>query len=372
MEFAEPLPKTNAPKEEEGELNFCSVEEGVRKIVQSRPSGKSLFVVDGSALSTFRTCLPPRSLSLVLDSEDGLPLFLSSDDAPFVAAAGEKSTLVAARFFAEIRKIPCVLFPVSAALDGGIESFGEVILEGKRERVPLKAAKICCDRELMRPTVGQAYMRLLLSRLALIEAKVMRRFGAELGSEKAEERAFQTLLTLKAETLGFESVVQKNAEIRRCERDGMNAGEGVMLAEDIGLDGEEQAFLLLSALYSAFFEKGKPRLCVPDYEARAKSANASYAAQKIPTVQEFARRAALFERIRADACRETNAFLSGVIHYKNNYSELSGKPIFAVKRLSPLKILPERSAGLSSIIRDFGLMEWDESAFGQDNLRKSV
>ncbi|MDE6412099.1 MAG: hypothetical protein K2L02_06185 [Clostridia bacterium] len=363
MEFAESLPKTNAPKEEEGELNFCSIEEGVREIVKTRPSGKSLFVADGDALCAFRTCLPPRSLSLVLDSEDCLPLFLSSDDAPFVAAAGKRSTLVAARFFAEIRKIPCILFPVSAALDGAFEDFGEVLIENKRERVPLKAAKICCDRELMRPTVGQAYMRLLLSRLALIEAKAMRRFGAEIGREKAEERAFQTLLSLRSETLGFEEVVQKNAEIRRCERDGMNAGEGVILSGSIGLDGEEQAFLMLAALYSAFFEKGKPHLCVPDYEARARNANASYAAQNIPTAQEFFHRAALFERIRADACRELNAFLSGLIHYKNNYFSLTNQPLPAVRRLSLLKVLPERSAGLSSVIRDFGLMEWDESAF---------
>ena len=372
MEFAEPLPKTNAPREEEGELIFCSTEEGVKEIVKNRPAGKPLFVVDRSALKAFCKCLPPRALCLVLDSEDCLPLFLSSDDAPYVVAAGEKNTLVAARFFADIRKIPCVLFPVSAALDGVFEEFGNVRLENKIERVPLKEAKVYCDKELMLSTAGQAYMRLLLSRLALIEAKAMRKFGMEFGREEAEERAFETLLSLKAETLDFEKVVSKNAVLRRCERDGMNAGEGTSLAAAIGPGGEEQAFFMLAALYSAFFEKGKPRLRVPDYETRARNANAPYAAQKIPTLQEFAHRAALFERIRADAYRELNALLSGQIHYRNNYLSLAGSTFSTVRSLSLLKILPERTGGLSSVIRDFGLMEWDESAVSEDILQKSV
>lgn len=367
MEFAELLPKTNT-KEEEDELDFCSTEEGVREMLKSRPLGKPLFVVDGSALKAFRNCLPPRSLCLVLDSEECLPLFLSSDDSSFVVAAGKKSTLVAARFFADLRKIPCLLFPVSAALDGAFENFGEVRLENKTERVHLSEAKVGCDRSLMYPSAGLAYMRLLLSRLALVEAKAMRRFGSSVGKEEAEERAFKALLPLKAETLDFETVVRKNAVMRRLERDGMNAGEGVVLAAEIGIDGEEQAFFLLSALYSAFFERGKPRLSVPDYAARAKRANVSYAAQKIPTVQEFAHRSALFERIRADAYRELNAFLSGIIHYENNFFSLTGRAPAAAKQLSALKTLPEKSAGLSSVIRDFGLMEWDESAFSAGNL----
>lgn len=372
MEFAEPLPKTNAPGEEEGELIFCSTEEGVKEIVKNRPAGKPLFVVDGSALKAFCRCLPLRALCLVLDSEDCLPLFLSSDDAPFVAAAGERNTLVAARFFAEIRKIPCALFPVSAALDGVFDKFGEVRLENKIERVPLKEAEVYCDKELMSPTAGQAYMRLLLSRLALIEAKAMRKFGIQFGDEKAEERAFEALLSLKAETLDLEKVILKNAALRRCERDGMNAGEGIRLAEVIGPRGEEQAFFMLAALYSAFFERGKPRLRVPDYEARARSANVRYAEQYVPTLQEFAHRAASFERIRADAYRELNALLSGHIHYGNNFLALTGRTFSTERRLSHLKTLPERTAGLSSVIRDFGLMEWDESSVSKDILQKSV
>ena len=359
MEFAEPLPKRNTPREEEGELIFCSTEEGVKEIVKNRPAGKPLFVVDRSALKAFCSCLPPRALCLVLDSEDCLPLFLSSDDAPYVVAAGERNTLVAARFFADIRKIPCALFPVSAVLDGAFDEFGSVRMENKAERVPLREAQVYCDEELIRPTVGQAYMRLLLSRLALIEAKAMRRFGIKFGKEEAEERAFEALLSLKSETLDLKKVVLKNAVIRRCERDGMNAGEGVKLAEGIGAGGEEQAFFMLSALYSAFFEKGRPRLCVPDYETRAKNANAPYAAQRIPTLQEFAHRAALFERIRADAHRELNALLSGRVHYANNFLSLAGRPFSPIGKLSPLKTLPERTGGLSSVIRDFGLMEFE-------------
>lgn len=367
MKFAELLPKIN-PREEEGGLKFCSTEEGVKEMTASRPAGKSLFVTDGSALKAFRNCLPPRAICLVLDSDDCLPLFLTSDDFSFVAAAGKMNTVVSVRFFAELRKIPCSVFPVSAALDGAFDRFGEVRLEGKTARVPLKSAKVCCDKQLMQATAGQAYMRLLLSRLALIEAKAMRKFGMERGREEAEERAYQTLLPLRAEMLDLERVALLNAEIRRCERDGMYAGEGVRLAETIGTEGEEKAFFLLSALYSVFFEKGKPRLSVPDYEERARNANVPYAAQIIPTVQEFAHRAALFERVRADAVRELNAFLRGETHYVNNFFELTGRAPFKARQLFSLKILPERAAGLCTVIRDFGLMEWEENTISEDNL----
>lgn len=371
MTFAELSPKINTT-EEEGGLVFCSTEEGVKEILKERPAGRPLFVTDGSALKAFRSCLPPRALCLVLDSEGCLPLFLSSDDLSSVVAAGKKSTVVAARFFAEIRKIPCTVFPVSAAFDGAFERFGEVKLHKKEEHVPLKEAKVCCDGELVRASAGQAYMRLLLSRLALSEAKAMRRFGADYGRQEAEERAYAALLHLGSKTLDVRSVALKNAEIRRCERDGMNRGEGAVLAETIGTDGEEQAVFLLSALYGAFFETGKPRLRVPDYALRASRANAPYAAQQVPTVEEFARRAARFERMRAELYREISAFAKGETRYRSNFFALAGRAVSEAKDLDALKKLPERTAGLSAVIRDFGLMEWEENGTETDILLKSV
>lgn len=366
MTFAELLPKTNTPKEEDGEIIFRTSEEGVGEIAKGA-AGKMLFVTDSSALTAFRNCLPPRALCLVLDSDGCLPLFLSSDDSSYVVAAGKKSTLFAARFFAKVRQIPCAVFPASMTFDGAYERFGKVRFGGKSAHLPLQEAKVFCDRELVRATAGQAYMRLLLSRLALIEAKAMRRFGIEFGGEAAEERAYLTLLPLAAAALDIDAVALKNAQIRRCEQDGMNRGEGVLLAETIEEEGEEQAFFLLSALYSAFFQRGKPRLSVPDYAARARNANALYAAQKIPTVQEFSRRAGKLERMRAELNRELNSFLSGETHYRNNFFSLTGRKLCEARDISSLKCLPERSEGLSSVIRDFGLME-----FTEENLQKSV
>lgn len=367
MEFAELLPK-KITKEEDGELVFCSTAEGVKRISEERPAGKLLFVTDASSLGAFRTCLPPRSLCLVLDSDGCLPLFHSSDEFAFVAAAGKESTLCSARFFAEVRKIPCAVFPVSATLDGAYERKGTVRFDGKSERVPLREAAVFCDGELMRTTAGQAYMRLLLARLAIFEAKALRRFGADCGREEAEERAYAALLPLREETLSFASVAAKNAEIRQCERDGMNRGEGVILASSIGRGGEEQAFFLLSALYSAFFERGKPRLIIPDYAARALRAEAPYSAQRVPAAEELFRRASRLERMRSEFFRELDAFLSGVLHYRNNFFSLTGCAVSEPKEIAALETLPERSAGLSAVIRDFGLMEWQDRGFAADIL----
>ena len=368
MTFAELSPKTNAPEGEEGELVFCKSEEGIRKFVQMRPAGKLLIVTDGSALKAFRTCLPPHSLCLILDSDDCLPLFSSSDDVSSIVAAGRESTLALARFFAEIRKIPCAVFPVSAALDGAYEHYKEVRMGSVSDNVPLKEATVYCDKTLLAPSVGQAYMRLLLSRLALIEAKALRGFQLDGGSEGAYERAFQTLLPLKSTTLSLEDVVTKNADLRKCERDGLIRGEGVTLAAEIGRYGEEQAFFLLAALYSAFFAKGKPRLIVPDYAARARAADAPYAVQRVPTLQELVHRSIALERMRAELGWELSRFLEGETHFKTNFYALAGRAVVPLSGAAALQALPERTAGLSSIIRDFGLMEWEE----QDIFAKSV
>lgn len=362
MKFAELLPKTNVPAGEEGELLFCSTEEGVRKIAETRPAGKLLFVTDGSALGAFRTFLPSRALCLVLDSDDCLPLFATSDDVSSVVAAGGRGTLTAARFFAEVRKIPCAVFPASAAMEGAYEKLGEVRTERFLERVPLAGASVFCDEKLVGGSAGQAYMRLLLTRLALVEARAMRGFGLFQGREEAEERAYGALLPLVTKSLVFREVVRINAVLRQCERDGMAEGEGATLARLIGRRGEEQAFGLLSALYLTFFSKGKPRLTVPDYATRAKRAETPYSELSIPTPEEFASRAASFEKMRTPFYREMKAILSGELHYRNNFYALTGRAPTAAKSFEELQILPEKGAGLCSVIRDFGLMEWEERA----------
>ena len=362
MSFAELLPKTTTPEEEEGVL-FCSSEEGVRDAVKMRPAGKLLFVTDGSALRAFRTYLPPRALCLVLDIEDCLPLFLTSDDVAMVVAAGSKSTLVAARFFAEIRKIPCAVFPVSAALDGAYEAYDNVLLGSHESRVALKKAAVYCDQELVAPDLGQAYMRLLLSRLALIEAKAMRGLGLDAGCDTAQERAYRALLPLKGKTLTWKEVAATNARIRQCEREGMAAGEGTLLAREIGAHGAEQAYFLLLALYAAFFSKGRARLSVPDYAARARAAGAAYAEQRVPTLQEFFARVSALERIRSELSLELNSLIEGETHFRRNFYALEGRAPGEARAIRFLKELPERAAGLSAVIRDFGLMEWDEEFF---------
>ena len=360
MMFAELLPKTNAPAGEEGGLFFCSTEKGVRKIAENRPAGKLLFVTDGSALGAFRTFLPSRALCLVLDSDDCLPLFATSDDVSSVVAAGGRGTLTAARFFAEVRKIPCAVFPACAALDGAYEKSGEVQTERFRKKVPLAEAAVYCDEALAESTAGQAYMRLLLTRLALVEARAMRRFGLSAGREETEERVYGALLPLVTKSLSFREVVEINAVVRKCESEGMSEGEGVALARLIGMKGEEQAFGLLSALYLAFFSKGKPRLTVPDYATRAKRAETPYSALSIHTPEEFAFRAASFEKMRTSFYREIKAILSGELHYRNNFYALTGRAPTTAKSLNELQLLPEKKTGLCSVIRDFGLMEWAE------------
>ena len=362
MLFAELLPKTISPKEE-GELIFCSGEEGLREACTIRPAGKILIVTDASAFKAFCSGLPPRALCLVLDSDDALPLFACSDDVSLVIASGRDGTLRAARFFAQIRKIPCALFPVSATLDGALERAGQVRLGDTVEEAPFKEAKIYCDQTLLAPSLGQAYMRLLLTRLNLIEAKALRGMDVAKGCEQAEERAYHALLSLSVKTLDGKEVICKNAQIRKCEQEGMPRGEGIRLAEDIGYQGEEQAFFLLLALYSAFFFKGKPRLKIPDYAARAQAAEAAYCKQRVPTLLEFAHRTTALERIRAEILRELFALSAGETHFRKNFYALTGRAPAPIKSVLSLKHLPERALGLCSVMRDFGLMEWNEDIF---------
>ncbi len=358
MKFAELLPKMKTPGEDSGGLVFCSTEEGVKTCLARHPAGKVLFVSDASALAAFRTALPRRAINVVLDTADSLPLFTASDDVAFIAAAGSATTLRSARFFADVRKIPCAVFPSSAALDGAFEREGEVFIQNRRYRVPLAAGSLFCDLKLCRDSLGTAYMRLLLSRLALIENDALRRFGITHEAPSAEESARLALFSLTKETLSAEEIVFKNAVLRESERAGMRKGEGGELAKLIGGEGEERAYLLLSALYSAFFTYGKPRCTVPDYALRARRAKTTYAEQNIPTPKEYAERAVALEIMRSGMAAELNVLMKAETGFAKNYYRLTGRILPRSIDPEPLNILPEKVQGLTAVIRDFSLMEW--------------
>ena len=359
MKFASLLPKTKSPGQERGGLIFCSIEEGIKIFLSQYPAGKVLFVTDESALNAYCAAMPHRIISVVLDTRDCLPLFSVSDEIALVAAAGKPHTLRAARFFANIRKIPCAVFPTSAALDGVFEREGGVYIKDCTFRVPLEGSALFSDLKLLNRSLGAAYMRLLLSRLAFIESGALRRFGiAPKCDTQTEERAFQSLSSLTEGTLSPEDIVLKNAVLRESECAGLWEGEGVVLARSIGREGEVQAYLLISALYSAFFRKGKPRCLVPDYAARAGRAGIPYFEQSIPTPEEYSRRTLAFEIMRDSAIAQLNALHAKEGAFKSNYYRFTGNPFPQRVSLAPLAYLPEKAQGLSAVIRDFGLMEW--------------
>lgn len=334
------------------ELSFRDAGEEVQKRL-SATAGRALLLSDGTSAEVFAAgARSPRTVCAVFDG-DVLPLFLMPDGVSRVLAAGEAPTLRAARYFAEVRGIPCTLFPSDAALDGVFCREGEVTLGGRPVRVPLKAGELVCDRTLLSPYAG-AYARLLLAVLADIEARALAAFGrsaappAGMGDLPQDE----------------EGVVRANAVRRRKEMEGAPEGEGVVLARKLGEKGEELpewgAFFRLSALYAAFFERGKPRrYFTPDYGARAARAGTTHAA--VPSAEEYARMALALERMRAGLIAELRALLAERERYRSQIAKFYGKKPPETKGLSLLSRLPEYAPhGLSAVIRDFGLMEFDD------------
>jgi len=358
MQLAEPLRKKNSPHgERDGGLFFCSAEEGASEFLKRFSAGKALFVTDRSSLSAFRKVDTARAVNLVLDVPDALPLFSMPDETAAVLAAGGESTLRAARYFAEIRRVPAALFPSSSALYGTLERSATVNLGGVSANVELSDGEIYCDLEFMKPTIADGYARLLLSRLALVESRALRLFRM-IGESGQEERAFGELIQL--EHLSAREVVRKNAVIADCEREGLYAGEGQVLARIYRTDGEWRAFCVLGALYAAFFAKGRPQHTVPDYKARAARAGVPYSAQNIPTPQEYASRAIALDQQRVSFVRELDAISKKFATYRRTFFRFADR-ILANDGdgLRELKCLPEYSGGLTAVIRDFGLMEWE-------------
>ncbi len=348
MQLALSLPMTNAPEgdeEYEGEPIFCKAEEGVSEVMKST-AGKILLLSDEDScgMLTSAAC-SPRAISVVFDG-DCLPLF-SMPEIACVIGAGSKETLFAARFYAEVERLPCAVFPTLVTLSGALEARGKVRIGGEEKRVDLKSGRVYCDGERMSSSLSRAYARLLLARLEEFEARALTAFGIK--TDHA------TPCDLPETT---EELIRENAKI------GELSGEGGALSDLLEQDGvcvpEWRAYLQLSALYAAFFEKGKPRrYFTPDYKARAKAAGVE--ARDIPDPEEYARRAIVFERIRAPLAKEILAVSAKREKYFQTVSALSEeKPEAGGGDLMRLKYLPERHAGgLSGIIRDFGLMEWE-------------
>lgn len=364
MQLAEySVPKINFAtscdnRETEGGLFFCAFREGVREFSLRFPAAKMLIVSDTSALEAVAT-VPKneRTVFLVLNEEDCLPLFSMPDGVSSVVAVGRGKTLFAARYFAEVREVPCAVFPTDGTCRGAFETQARLSCGGVLTVAPLAPCEPFCDVSLIH-NAGAAYASLLLSRLALIEARALRAFRIPCGNDRAEERAYALLCKLPKEP-NAEEVVRWNAELRRTESVGAHCGEGAMLAELLKSEGVAEpewcAFSQLSALYYTFFMRGKPRRYhVPNYAARSVSAETEYLAQRIPTEAEFATRSVALEATRARFATETAALIKR--SYRRAFLALGGRPQKAT--LSALKKLPEHVHGLCAVIRDFGLMDW--------------
>ena len=318
-----------------------------------RSAGKVLLVSEGACDVFSDAICSPRTISVVFDG-DCLPLFSMPDGVSRVLAAGGSELLRAARYFAEVRGISCTLFPADAALCGAYEKHSKVKLGGAALTVPLGEAKVVLDEEILTRSLFSAYMRILLSRLAQIETQALMHFRGE----KTEE----DLIEIPKE-LTFQEIVSANVRGRMRESQSAYLGEGVVLSELLKESGEPypewRAFCQLSALYAAFFEKGKPRrYFTPNYSQRAARAGTEYPLSSVPTAEEYAIRALTLERIRAHFTKEVFALRNDRTLYENA-SKLLGEPLPRdAGNLTPLSILPEHVPhGLSALIRDFGLME---------------
>ena len=338
-------------------FRFCGVEETLREML-SCSSGKVLLIADSGHFSVFAPVGHPRAIFVVLESEDALPLFTMPDGVSGIAAVGGEFAMRAARYFAEARSVNCLLFPAEPALDGVFETDGEVTVGGTQARVPLANARLCYDLTILRPALSRGYARLLLSRLERSEERALcllerREVGALYEEGYAAARC----------GISAEEIICANASLRRLEAQGLTVGEATVLGRNLAKKGisepEWQAYRALSALYLAFFERGKPRrYFVPDYAARTRRAGTKYSAQSIPSTEEYAIRAMRLERMRGELVREFSAYVRDFNKERHILSTLSGNVVWDKDVRKHLKTLPEEGGGLTSIIRDFGLMEW--------------
>ncbi len=322
-------------------LEFRALGEKISSFL-AQTAGKILLAADKRAFPAIAfAARSPRTVCAV--GEDALPLF-SMPEAAGVIAAGGEDVLRAARLYAAVKGIPCLIFPADCELRGAFERTGAKV-KGEMCPHPLAEASVCIDRSLIAPSMAEGYAGLLLSRLALFERRALMRFD---GGTPPSEEAFSVLMDM--EEPNFQEIVLKHAALRRM---GMEDGEGKILASCCG---NFAAFSALFALYVAFFRCGSPRkFVVSDYEKRARAAGIPFAALRIPTEEDYTRRALVLGGRRAEFLRELSVIEQKNATYCRYYRSLGGTAARAPKE--ELKTLPERSNGLSAVIRDFGLMD---------------
>lgn len=355
------VPKINAKEETEENtvgLCFCSAQDAISELLP-RLGGKVLLAGDAGAMSALAPFGRSSRTVTVVAEEDALPLFSMPDGIGAVIAAGVAKTLLSARFFAGIRRIPCYLFPVSADLYGVFGKRGKVRLGAHVAEMPLAEGQVFYDASLLGDSFGDGYGALLLARLSLFEDGALCAFRIRTENPCAE-RAREILTEI---AVSPREILQSNAELRRLEGAGLPAGEAFALEGLHRAAGEPlpcwRAFRALTAVYEAFFASGVPRrYFVPDYAARAARAGVERWEISVPTRAEYAARALAFERMRAKMRAEISAIRSATAEYGRVLENLTGEPLPAAD-LSALKILPERHpGGLCSVIRDFGLLEF--------------
>lgn len=354
MRLAPTVPMTK-PEGGYGGGTFSSAREAYVSF-RKRTAGELLVVTDGERfpfLSFANQC--GKTISMVLDGADALPLFSAPDGVGGVLAAGDRATVLAARAFSTLNRLPCALLPSDGSMDGVYDRASEVPIGGELVSLPLAHAEVFWDKAILSSSLPTAYARLLLSRLAVFEQRAKEVLGL---SEPIDlDPLFSALSVLEGEP-SAEEIIEANAEVRLAEIKGAPRGEGVVLSASYPKKSDPiRAFCELFALYSAFFKRGKPRkFLVPDYATRARRAGT------VPSVppdgEAFACLCIALEKRRVDLVRmldpigrekERRLFFEG---------KLSGRRFLPQRDLSALSLLPERSGGLSCIIRDFGLMEW--------------
>lgn len=337
------LPKKNpAARGAEVGLKYCTVKEAVPAFFGST-AGNVLVLADEAAFPALAfAARMPRAVGFV--GGDALPLFAVAEGAGVVAAGGE-NVLRAARLYASLHRTPCLLFPAQCTLGGAFERTGALV-NGSFFDHPLADAQVCIDETLLAPSRAEGYARLLLCRLALFERRALFRFNG--GPEPCDD-AFSVLSEL-GDPPDLREIVEKNAALRRMDAE---EGEGKFLAETHGFFA---AFEALTALYVAFFRCGEARrYLVADYAARARAANIPFAKMRIPTQEDYTRRALVLGGRRTEFLRELELITRKNATYRRVYRSLGGE-IGSVP-VEELNFLPERAIGLSAVIRDFGLLE---------------
>ena len=339
------------------EPQLSSVRDGTEAFL-AHTAGKALILADSV---TFSALLPAarlsRAVTVVFDG-DALSLF-ALPEVGCVLACGGAQTMRAARYFAGVRRIPCMLFPADSTFDGVYEARAKLDLSDKKTDVALADAQVLCDLSLLKNTFAEGYARLVLSRLALFEAKAAGLIDRRPFGGTVYEEAFSLLDAIRGELSG-EEVALKNARMRILERSGAPVGEGIALAALY--DGMPLPALLaertLSALYFAFFRRGTPRrYCIADYRTRAERAGIAYGALHVPDESTYAARALTLERVRGELLAEITRLRSA------HAAQLRAVRVFSacevpVPDLKKLQTLPELAPqGLCALMRDFGLLE---------------